>query len=147
MAEWARKYGMKVLMHVGGTSVPGSSTVTCDDVLIAKPTVACHLNGGPTSVSSSEAKRVIDKSDAAIEIVHCGNPKTAVEIANYMKEKGSAFPPHYRQRRAFGHRASYRSAYGGWSISSRPSAASRRRSQSAARRATRRPFSRLKKAW
>lgn len=89
MAEWARKYGMKVLMHVGGTSVPGSSTVSCDDVLIAKPTVACHLNGGPTSVSSSEAKRVIDKSDAAIEIVHCGNPKTAVEIANYLKEKGS----------------------------------------------------------
>ncbi len=89
MAEWARKYGMKVLMHVGGTSVPGSSTVTCDDVLTAKPTVACHLNGGPTSVSVPEAKRVIDRSDAAIEIVHCGNPKTAVEIAQYLKEKGA----------------------------------------------------------
>ena len=32
---------------------------------------------------------MIDKSGAAIEIVHCGNPRTAVEIVNYLKEKGS----------------------------------------------------------
>jgi enamidase len=88
MAAWAKKYGMKVLMHVGGTSIPGSSTVTCDDVLVAKPTVVCHLNGGPTSIPVAEARRVIDKSDGAIEIVHCGNPKSAVEITNYLKEKG-----------------------------------------------------------
>ena len=88
MVEWAKKYGMKVLMHVGGTSVPGSSTVTCDDVLIVNPTVACHLNGGPTSIPVSEAKRVIEKTDCAIEIVHCGNPLSALEICNFMKTKG-----------------------------------------------------------
>jgi len=88
MAGWARKYGMKVLMHVGGTSIPGSSTVTCDDVLVARPTVVCHLNGGPTSIPVPEAKRVIDQSEAAIEIVHCGNPRTAIEVVNYLKEKG-----------------------------------------------------------
>lgn len=88
MVEWAKKYGMKVLMHVGGTSVPGSSTVTCDDVLVAKPTVACHLNGGPTSIPVSEAFRVIEKSDCAIEIVHCGNPLTALEIGKFLKDKG-----------------------------------------------------------
>ena len=88
MADWARKYGMKVLMHVGGTSVPGSSTVTCDDVVTARPTVACHLNGGPTSVSLDEAKRVIEKTDCAIEIVHCGNPRMAKEIAAVMKSDG-----------------------------------------------------------
>ena len=88
MVEWAKKYGMKVLMHVGGTSVPGSSTVTCDDVLVAHPTVACHLNGGPTSIPVGEAKKVIDKTACAIEIVHCGNPFSALEIGNYMKEKG-----------------------------------------------------------
>jgi enamidase len=87
MVDWARKYGMKVLMHVGGTSIPGSSTVTCDDVLEARPTVVCHLNGGPTSIPVSEAKRVIDKSEGAIEIVHCGNPKAAFEIGNYLKEQ------------------------------------------------------------
>jgi len=88
MVDWAKKYGMKVLMHVGGTSVPGSSTVTCDDVLIANPTVACHLNGGPTSIPTSEAMRVIDRTECAIEIVHCGNPLSAFEIGRYMKNKG-----------------------------------------------------------
>ncbi len=88
MVGWAKKLGMKVLMHVGGTSVPGSSTVTCEDVLSAMPTVVCHLNGGPTSIPVPEAIRVIDRTDCAIEIVHCGNPKSALEIARYLKEKG-----------------------------------------------------------
>ena len=88
MVEWAKKYGMKVLMHVGGTSVPGSSTVTCDDVLTARPTVACHLNGGPTAIPISEAKKVIEESDSAIELVHCGNPLAAFEIARFMKNNG-----------------------------------------------------------
>lgn len=89
MADWAKRYGMKVLMHVGGTSVPGSSTVTCEDVMIANPTVACHLNGGPTSVPVSEAIKVIEKTECAIEIVHCGNLKVALEIVNFMQSKGN----------------------------------------------------------
>jgi len=89
MVDWAKSYNMKVLMHVGGTSIPGSSTVTCDDVLAAMPTVVCHLNGGPTSVSSAELKKVIDNTtECAIEIVHCGNPKSALEVGTYMKKKG-----------------------------------------------------------
>lgn len=88
MVGWAKKYGMKVLMHVGGTSIPGSSTVTCEDVLAAMPTVACHLNGGPTSIPVREAIRVIDRTDCAIEIVHCGNLKSALEIGRYLEEKG-----------------------------------------------------------
>jgi len=88
MVSWAKKYGMKVLMHVGGTSIPGSSTVTCEDVLAAMPTVVCHLNGGPTSIPVREAIRVIDQTDCAIEVVHCGNLKSALEIGRYLKEKG-----------------------------------------------------------
>jgi enamidase len=87
MVDWAKSFGMKVLMHVGGTSVPGSSTVTCDDVLVAGPTVACHLNGGPTAISVEEAKRVIEKTECAIEIVHCGNPRMALEITAFMKSR------------------------------------------------------------
>ncbi|MCX8021757.1 MAG: amidohydrolase family protein [Syntrophorhabdaceae bacterium] len=88
MVGWAKKYGMKVLMHVGGTSIPGSSTVTCDDVITADPTVACHLNGGPTSIPIEEAYRVIDRTSCAIELVHCGNPLSAFEIGRYLKNKG-----------------------------------------------------------
>ena len=89
MVEWAKKYGMKVLMHVGGTSIPGSSTVTCADVMAVQPTVVCHLNGGPTSVPLSEAQRIIDETDIAIEMVHCGNMKTAQFIGNHMMGKGN----------------------------------------------------------
>lgn len=88
MVEWAKKYGMKVLMHVGGTSIPGSSTVTCEDVIQAQPTVVCHLNGGTTSVPLSEAQRIIDSTDLACEVVHCGNMKIAQFIGRYMKDKG-----------------------------------------------------------
>ena len=89
MVDWAKKYGMKVLMHVGGTSIPGSSTVTCAEVMEVQPTVVCHLNGGPTSVSLSEAQKIIDETDIAIEVVHCGNMRTAYFIGSYMKEKGN----------------------------------------------------------
>ena len=88
MVEWAHKYGFKVQMHAGGTSVPGSSTVTAEDVMIAKPDVVSHLNGGPTAVSVHEADRIMDETDFALEIVQCGNPRMADHIARRAAEKG-----------------------------------------------------------
>jgi len=49
----------------------------------------CHLNGGPTSIALPEAQRIIDETDIAIEVVHCGNMKTAQFIGNYMTGKGN----------------------------------------------------------
>ena len=49
MVEWAHKNGMKVQMHTGGTSIPGSSTVTAAQVMATKPDVISHINGGPTA--------------------------------------------------------------------------------------------------
>ncbi|MGF7059856.1 amidohydrolase family protein, partial [Brassicibacter mesophilus] len=49
MVEWAKKNGFKVMMHTGGTSIPGSSTVTADDVMNTNPDVVSHINGGPTA--------------------------------------------------------------------------------------------------
>lgn len=75
MVEWAHKYGFKVQMHTGGTSIPGSSTVTAEDVIQTKPDVVSHLNGGPTAVSPEEAEKIMMQTDFALEIVQCGNPK------------------------------------------------------------------------
>lgn len=83
LVEIAKRHGFKVHMHTGGTSIPGSSTVTADDVIRTKPTVASHCNGGPTAVSIQEAERIICESDAAIEIVQCGNYK----VAKYIYER------------------------------------------------------------
>lgn len=88
MVEWAHKYGFKVQMHTGGTSIPGSSTVTAEDVIITRPDVVSHLNGGPTAVSVEEADRIMDETDFALEIVQCGNPKMTDHIARRAAEKG-----------------------------------------------------------
>lgn len=86
MTEWAHKYGFKVQMHTGGTSIPGSSTVTAEDVMIVKPDVVSHLNGGPTAVSPAEAERIMRETDFALEIVQCGNPKMTDFICRKAKE-------------------------------------------------------------
>ena len=74
MVEWARECGMTIMMHTGGTSIPGSSTVTAQMVKDTAPDVASHVNGGPTAVSVEEVEKLVKETDIAIEIVHCGNP-------------------------------------------------------------------------
>ena len=88
MVNWAHKYGFKVQMHTGGTSIPGSSTVTADDVIKTGPDVVSHLNGGPTAVSAMEAEKIMDNTNFALEIVQCGNPKMTDFICRKAKEKG-----------------------------------------------------------
>lgn len=88
MVEWAHKNGFKVQMHTGGTSIPGSSTVTADDVIRTKPDVVSHINGGPTAISLHEVDRIMDETQFAMEIVQCGNPKVADYVARRAEEKG-----------------------------------------------------------
>ena len=86
MVKWAKKYGMTVMMHTGGTSIPGSSTVTAEQVIKTGPHIASHINGGPTAVAFEEARELITETRLAVEIVHCGNPKMAVDAANLCVE-------------------------------------------------------------
>jgi enamidase len=88
MVKWAREAGMIVMMHTGGTSIPGSSTVTADQVIKTDPHIASHVNGGPTAVAIGEVRRLIHETKMALEIVHCGNPKVAVEAAGLCVEAG-----------------------------------------------------------
>ncbi|MCG8402930.1 MAG: amidohydrolase family protein [Firmicutes bacterium] len=88
MAEWAKKNGMKVAMHTGGTSIPGSSTVTAEMVMRVSPTVVSHVNGGTTAISPAEADKLIDRCNLPLEIVQCGNPKMADYVARRLAAKG-----------------------------------------------------------
>lgn len=90
MVAAAKKHGFKVAMHTGGTSLPGSAPVSAADVIATDPTVASHLNGGPTAVSREEAARIMDESAIAMEIVQCGNPAMARFILGRALEKGQA---------------------------------------------------------
>ncbi len=88
MVEWAKKRGMKVAMHTGGTSIPGSSTVTAEMVMKTNPTVVSHANGGPTAVSLAEIDKLIELTELPLEIVQCGNLKAADYVVRKLTEKG-----------------------------------------------------------
>ena len=88
MVQWAKARDMRVMMHTGGTSIPGSSVVGAAEILKVQPSVVSHINGGPTAVSLDEAKLIVDKTGAYIEIVQCGNCLRAVQVADYISELG-----------------------------------------------------------
>jgi len=89
MVRWAKANGMKVMMHTGGTSMPGSSTVTAQMVMDMDPDVISHINGGTTGISVDEVKKLVEGTPYALEIVHCGNPLLAIETVRFSIESGA----------------------------------------------------------
>jgi enamidase len=77
MVRWAKKHGMTVTIHTGGPSIAGSSPISAEVVLEADPHVVGHINGGTTSMSEKEIDSLV-ATQMALEIVHCGNGKTAL---------------------------------------------------------------------
>lgn len=90
MARWAQKQGMKVQMHVGGASVPGSNAITAEHALAIRPDIAMHVNGGPTAPRVSDVEQMLTESDMTIEIVQCGNVAVIPELIALVK-KHNAF--------------------------------------------------------
>ncbi len=86
MVKWAKKYGMVVMMHTGGTSIPGSSTVPAADVIAIDPDVVSHINGGTTAISYAEAEKLVRNTSLILEIVHCGNMKMIQDVMKLVKE-------------------------------------------------------------
>lgn len=89
MVEWAKKYGMTVMIHCGGSSVPGSATLGLDQIVQISPDIVSHINGGPTAIPLAEVEQIIKKTSFTIEIVQCGNPHIAVEAIKIAMEAGT----------------------------------------------------------
>lgn len=89
MAQWARRRGMKVMMHVGGASIPGSNIIRADAVLTVQPDVASHLNGGPTAAPLQDVERIILESSAALEVIQCGNVAALRDIVHLARQHGA----------------------------------------------------------
>lgn len=81
MVAWARQYGIQSTIHTGGPSIPGSGLIDKDVVLEADADVIGHINGGHTSLPWRHVCELCEKSSRAIEIVHNGNEKIAIEAA------------------------------------------------------------------
>lgn len=89
MVRWARRHGIKSMMHVGGTSLPGVPVITADDVINVDPDVASHINGGPTSPSLEDVKKLITQPRIGLELVQCGNLKVMIEAAKIARGEGA----------------------------------------------------------
>ena len=89
MARWAKRCGMTVMMHIGGASIPGSDAIGADHALKVRPHIASHLNGGPTAPSIADIERIIAESDAALEIIQCGNAAIIPRILELANKYGA----------------------------------------------------------
>jgi len=78
---WARKHGIQSTIHTGGPSIPGSGLIDKDVVLEADADVIGHINGGHTSLPWKHVCELCEKSSRAIELVHNGNEKIAIQAA------------------------------------------------------------------
>jgi enamidase len=85
MVRWARRHGMTVTIHTGGPSIAGSSPISAEVVLEANPDVIGHINGGTTSMTPAEIERLV-ATEMALEIVQCGNMKTALHTLRVATE-------------------------------------------------------------
>lgn len=88
MVRWAQARGMRVAMHTGGVSIPGSNAIRADLVCAIQPDVASHVNGGPTRLPLEDVATILRETDAFVEIVQCGNTLAAQEVARYVDGQG-----------------------------------------------------------
>jgi enamidase len=78
--RWAQKYGIKVMCHSGGASIPGSQPITADHLMKLRPDVCGHINGGPTALTDEGVERVVRESDMWLQVVQAGNLKKTLDI-------------------------------------------------------------------
>ena len=88
MARWAQANAMRVMVHTGGASIPGSGVIGADFVIAVRPDVAGHTNGGPTALPLDDVRRILDETDARVEVVHNGNVRAAAAVARLVAERG-----------------------------------------------------------
>jgi enamidase len=88
-AQWARAAGLNSMIHCGGPSIAGSNRMGHEAVCVADADIVAHINGGPTSLSIEELTKVMEGTHRAIEIVHNGNPRTALHALNTLREMGA----------------------------------------------------------
>ena len=88
-AQWARAAGLNSMIHCGGPSIVGSNRMGHEAVCAADADIVAHINGGPTSLSVDELTKVMAGTHRAIEIVHNGNPRTALHALNTLREMGA----------------------------------------------------------
>jgi len=85
----AQAAGIKVMCHSGGASIPGSKPITVDHLLLLRPDVCGHVNGGPTSLDEDGLLTLVNETDLILQLVQAGNLRSAIHITKAVREAGA----------------------------------------------------------
>ena len=88
-SELAQAAGIKVMCHSGGASIPGCKPITAEHLLLLRPDVCGHVNGGPTSLDDDDLLTLIHDSDLVLQIVQAGNLRSAIHIVRAVLDSGA----------------------------------------------------------
>ncbi|WP_152039481.1 amidohydrolase family protein [Salinigranum salinum] len=80
LVRWGHDRDMVVLMHCGGTSLPGVESTDAELFVDIQPDIAAHTNGGPTPVPDEEVRKLVTETDLVLDLVLAGNQRVAVDI-------------------------------------------------------------------
>ena len=85
----AQKFGINVMAHTGGASIPGSVPITHEHLLKINPDVCGHANGGTTALSDEGIEVLVRESQLVLQIAQAGNLRSALRIVELTKEAGA----------------------------------------------------------
>ena len=85
----AQEVGIKVMCHSGGASIPGSKPITTDHLMLLRPDVCGHLNGGPSSLDDDGLVRIVETTDLILQIVQAGNLRSAIHLVEAVLAHGA----------------------------------------------------------
>ena len=86
LVEAARANGFVVMSHTGGVSIPGSNTITADDLLTLGVDIAGHVNGGTTALPDRDLERLIAEGQCCFQISQAGNIRSASLVIEFARE-------------------------------------------------------------
>ncbi len=87
--RWAQQYGIKVMCHSGGASIPGSKPITPEHLLQLRPDVCGHANGGTTALHDAGVRRLVTETDLVLQLVQAGNIRSSLLIVELAREHGA----------------------------------------------------------
>jgi enamidase len=76
----AQRHGFVVMAHTGGASIPGSSSVTFEDIITLDPDISGHSNGGTTALPEEDWPRLLTEFNGFVQLVQAGNLRSALGI-------------------------------------------------------------------
>jgi enamidase len=84
----ARKHGMVSMVHTGGSSIPGSTGIWADHLIMIQPDVSYHVNGGPIAMPNADFPRLVNETKVALQVCTAGNLRTTLLVAKLLTERG-----------------------------------------------------------